>query len=81
MALSTGHAHCNISEVNHSHFISSLFFFLTLKTLNASLRTVHTTCAKPLVSKFNFGQKVERYLSQQGKCNFPCLYDVLKLLK
>lgn len=27
------------------------------------------------------GQKVERYLSQQEKCNFPCLYDVRKWLK
>lgn len=50
MTLSTGRAHCHISEVNHLHLISSLFFFfffLTLKTLNASLRTVHTMCAKP----------------------------------
>lgn len=44
-------------------------------------------CAKPsgfkvqLFLSYLTGQKVERYLSQQGKCNFPCLYDVLKWLK
>lgn len=45
MALSTGCAHGLISKVIHLYLISSHFFF-TLKTLNASLRSIYTMCAK-----------------------------------